>query len=89
MLFYFLPPAARNFVAGQRTKREEHRGWSQSNRNPDLMKWLLKCSAMCFLSVTTTSSILRDMERIYEEKGLFSRYVFQNFLGLDPQRENC
>ena len=43
---------------------------------------------MCFLSVTTTSSTLRDMGSC-EEESLFSRSltVFQNFLGLNPQRE--
>jgi hypothetical protein len=65
-------------------------GMAESNRNPDLMKWRLKSSAMCFLSVTTTSSTLRDIGSC-EEEGLFSRFliVFQNFLRLDPQRENC
>jgi hypothetical protein len=40
--------------------------------------------------VSNTSSTLRDMGS-YEEEGLFSRSltVFQNFLGLDPQREKC
>jgi hypothetical protein len=44
---------------------------------------------MCSLSVTTTSLTLRDMDSC-EEEGIFSRSltVFQNFLGLDPQREN-
>ena len=42
---------------------------------------------MCSLSVTTTSSTLRDMSSC--EEGLFFRSVtiFQNILGLDPQRE--
>ncbi|CAB1351346.1 unnamed protein product [Coregonus sp. 'balchen'] len=40
--------------------------------------------------ITTRSSTLRDMGSC-EEEGLFSRSltVFQNFLELDPQRENC
>ena len=61
-------------------------GMAESNRNPDLMKWSLKSSAKCLLSVTTTSSTLRDMGSC--EEGLFSwsLTVFQKFLGLDPER---
>ena len=55
-------------------------GMAESNRNPD--------SAMCFLSVTITSSTLRDIGS-YEEEGLFSRSltVFQNFLVRPTERE--
>jgi hypothetical protein len=63
-------------------------GIAESNRNPDLV--VIKELSHVLLVSNTTSSTLRDMGRC-EEEGLFSRSltVFQNFLGLDPQRENC
>ena len=42
-------------------------GVAESNRNPDLMNWILKSSAMCVLSVTTTSSTLKDLGSCEEE----------------------